>query len=272
MNTVTFPGLGLTFNFSKVAFTLFGIEVYKYAVCIVLGIVAALILGKLSKEKFEIDYTFAVESCIIAIIFGTIGARLYYVLFNLEYYSKNIGEIFAFRNGGLAIYGGLIFGGLATLIYTKIRKVDTLNFFDYVVPFIALSQFFGRFGNFFNIESYGYETTSLLRMGITTVEGYIEVHPMFLYEAIVNIAIFIFLIIMQKRRKFKGEIVLLYCMLYSGFRAILEGYRADSLMFYSLRASQVLSVIIFVTSLILLIVNFRKNNKVEVKEESKEEN
>ena len=271
MNTVTFPGLGLTFNFSKVAFTLFGVEVYKYAVCIVLGIVAALILGRISKEKFETDYTFAVESIIIAIIFGTIGARLYYVLFNLDYYSKNVGEIFAFRNGGLAIYGGLIFGGLSILAYAKIRKKDILNLFDYIVPFVAITQFFGRFGNFFNMESYGYETTSFLRMGLNTIEGYMEVHPMFLYEAIVNLVIFIVLLIMQRRRKFKGEILLLYCALYSGFRAILEGFRSDSLMFYSLRASQVLSIIIFVASLALLVVNLRKNNKVEVKEEVKEE-
>ena len=145
-----------------------------------------------------------------------------------------------------------------------------------MVPFVAIAQFFGRFGNFFNVESYGYETKSFLRMGIGSGIDYTEVHPMFLYEAIVNLAIFIFLRIMQKRRKFKGQILLLYCMCYSGFRAILEGFRVDSLMFYNFRASQVLSIIIFVTSVVLYIINSKKISKkedvkAEVKEEAKEE-
>ena len=128
MNLVKFPGLNLEFEFSKIAFSIFGVSVYKYAVCIVLGVVVALILCKLAKEKFDIDYDFVLESTILAIIFGTIGARLYFVLFNLEYYSKHITEIFNFRSGGLAIYGGLIFGALAIIIYSKIRKKDILNF------------------------------------------------------------------------------------------------------------------------------------------------
>ena len=268
MRFVKFPGLGLEMQFSRVAFTIFGIEVYKYAVCIVVGIVVALILARLSKEKFEIDFSFVMESSILAIIFGTIGARLYYVLFKMSDYTKNPVEIFNLRNGGLAIYGGLICGGLAILIYSKIRKKDTLNLLDYIVPFVAIAQFFGRFGNFFNIESYGYQTNSLLRMGINTNNGYIEVHPMFLYEALINLAIFIFLRIMQKKRKFKGEIFLLYCMCYSGCRAILEGFRADSLMLGSFRASRVVSLVIFVISTILFIKNCRK---ITVKSEEKTE-
>ncbi len=270
MNLVSFPGLGLNFEFSKIAFTVFGIAVYKYAVCIVFGIVVALVLAKLSKEKFEVDFSFVLESAIVAIIFGTIGARLYYVLFNLSYYFKNPIEIFTLRNGGLAIYGGLIFGALSIFVYCKIRKKDFINLLDYMVPFIAIAQFFGRFGNFFNVESYGYETKSFLRMGLGSGIDYIEVHPMFLYEAIINLLIFVFLRIMQKRRKFKGQILLLYCMCYSGFRAILEGFRSDSLMFYNFRASQVLSIIIFVVSTILFVKSIRKNsNKTEVKEEEK---
>lgn len=269
MNLVTFPGLGLSFEFSKIAFTIFGIEVYKYAVCIVLGIVVALVLAKLSKQKFDTDFSFVLESSIVAIIFGTIGARLYYVLFKLSDYLDNPSEIFNLRNGGLAIYGGLILGGLAVWIYSKIRKKDVLNLLDFIVPFVAIAQFFGRFGNFFNLESYGYKTESFLRMGLGSGSGYIEVHPMFLYEALANLVIFIFLKIMQNKRKFKGEILLLYCLCYSGFRAILEGLRADSLMFYNIRVSQILSVIIFIVSLVLLIVNLKKANKIEEKVEEK---
>ena len=270
MEVVRFPGLGMQFEFSKVAFTIFGISVYKYAVCIVLGIVVALLLAKLSKERFGIDFSFALESCIIAIVIGTLGARLYYVLFNLNYYANHLSEIFNFRNGGLAIYGGLILGGISILVYSRICKKDTIDLLDYLVPFVALAQFFGRFGNFFNVEAYGYETRSIFRMGIIEGIKYIEVHPMFLYEAVVNFVIFALLRILQRKRKFKGEIFLLYCMLYSFFRAILEGFRADSLMFFGLRISQVLSVIIFIVSTVLFIKNYKKTNvNTEVKVEEK---
>lgn len=270
MDVVKFPGLGMQFEFSRIAFEIFGIAVYKYAVCIVLGIAVALVLAKLSKDRFGIDFQFVLESSIVAIIFGTIGARLYYVLFNLEYYSKHILEIFSLRSGGLAIYGGLIFGGLSILVYSKIRKKDTVDLLDYLVPFVAIAQFFGRFGNFFNVEAYGYETRSLFRMGIIEGIKYVEVHPMFLYEAIINLAIFAFLRVMQSRRSFKGEILLLYCMLYSFFRAILESYRVDSLMFFNYRISQILSIIIFIVSTCLFVKNYKKpDKKIEVKEEEK---
>lgn len=253
MNLVKFPGLNLEFEFSKIAFSIFGVSVYKYAVCIVLGIVVALILCRLAKEKFEVDYSFVLENTILAIIFGTIGARLYYVLFNLEYYSTHVSEIFDFRSGGLAIYGGLLFGALAIIIHCKIRKKEVLNFLDYIIPYVAIAQCFGRFGNFFNVEAYGYETTSFIRMGIDTANGYMEVHPTFLYEAIATFIIFIVLRVVQKKREYKGQVILWYCLLYSLIRTFIEGLRADSLMFFELRASQVLSIIILVISISMII-------------------
>ena len=269
MNVVKFPGIGLEFSFSEIAFSIFGNEIYKYAVCIVIGIVVALVLARLSKEKFNIDYSFLLENSILAIIFGTIGARLYYVLFNLDYYSQNMSEIFNFRNGGLAIYGGLIFGALAILVNCKIRKEKVLNFLDYIVPFVAIAQAIGRFGNFFNIEAYGYETSSILRMGIDTASGYMEVHPTFLYSAIALLIVFIVLRIIQKNRKFEGQILLSYCLLYSFVRAIIEGLRTDSLMWYNFRISQILSILIFVVSLVILIKKFMTlaKEKVNKKEE-----
>ena len=200
MNIVTFPGLNLSFEVSKIAFTIFGISVYKYAVCIVLGIVLALILSKIAKQKFDIEYNDVLICTVLGIIFGTIGARLYYVIFNLSYYSQNISEIFDFRNGGLAIYGGLILGAITILVYCKIRKINVLNLFDYVVPYVALAQCIGRLGNFFNVEAYGAQTMSIFRMGIRTVEGYIEVHPVFFSELVATLIIFIVLIIIQNHR------------------------------------------------------------------------
>ena len=252
MNVVTFPALNLQFEFSKVAFSILGLPVYKYAVCIVIGIVVALILAKLSKEKFGIDFQDVLICAIIGIIFGTIGARLYYVLFNLDYYSKNILEIFDLQSGGLAIYGGLILGGLAIWFYCKKKKIDYLDFFDYIVPFVALAQCFGRWGNFFNVEAYGVETPFFLRMGITTIQGYMEVHPVFLYESIANLVIFVLLKIAQKQRKFKGQIFVYYGALYSGVRFFLETLRTDSLMIFNYRASQLLSALILVLSVLYL--------------------
>ena len=253
MNVVTFPGLNLSFEFSKIAFSVFGISVYKYAVCIVLGIAIALVLCRLNKEKFGIDFEFVLENSILGIFTGIIGARIYYIMFNLEYYINNLGEILNFRNGGLAIYGGLIFGAIAIIVNCKIKKKSALDFFDCIVPFVAIAQCIGRFGNFFNIEAYGYETTSILRMGITTALGYIEVHPTFLYEAVSNLVIGIALIIMQRKRKYCGQILLLYCMLYGLIRFFIEGLRTDSLMFFNFRISQILSIIVFIISAIILV-------------------
>lgn len=266
MNVVTFPGLNLSFEFSKIAFSIFGIEIYKYAVCIVLGIAIAIALCLINKEKFNIDVDFILENVILGIFTGIIGARFYYILFNLEYYINNLGEILNFRNGGLAIYGGLFFGALAIITNCKIRKKDYLNFFDCIIPFVAIAQCVGRFGNFFNIEAYGYETNSILRMGILTQKGYLEVHPTFLYEAVANFVIFVLLIVMQRKRKFKGEILLLYCSLYGFTRMIIETLRTDSLMFFDFRISQIFSIIIFLISTIFLIFKFKKNKMVVSKE------
>ncbi len=269
MNVVTFPGLNLSFEVSKIAFSILGISVYKYAVCIVLGIVLALILCKVAKQKFDIKYNDVLVCTVLAIIFGTIGARLYYIIFNLDYYSQNVSEIFNFRSGGLAIYGGLILGGLAILVYCKARKINTLNFFDYVIPYVAVAQCIGRIGNFFNIEAYGTQTTSILRMGINSAEGYIEVHPVFFYECIATLLIFIGLKILQNHRKFDGQIITIYCLSYSGIRFFLEGIRADSLMLFNFRVSQIVSLIVFIISLIVLIINVKKVSKEEKKTEVK---
>lgn len=266
MNLVSFPGLNLRFEISKIAFSLFGVPIYSYAVCIVLGISIGLILCKFSANKYSMDYNDVLVCTIIGIIFGTIGARIYYVIFNLDYYSKNIFEIFNFRNGGLAIYGGLISGAISIIIYCKMQKINILHFFDYIVPYVAIAQCIGRFGNFFNIEAYGEETKFLLRMGIETLNGYIEVHPVFLYESIATFIIFIILKKMQNSILFEGQNLLFYCLFYSGVRFFLEGLRIDSLMIFNFRISQIMSAVVFFTSLIFIIYNYKK-----LKNKSKQE-
>ena len=261
MNLVKFPGLNINLKVPQIAFSVFGIEVYMYAICIVIGIIVAAILCNISKEKFENKFENILDIGIFSLFFGIIGARIYFIIFNLEYYLNNIKEVFNFRDGGLAIYGGLITGILTTIIICKIKKIDILNVLDYVIPFVALAQAIGRWGNFFNVEAYGYETDIFLRMGIFTSDGYIEVHPTFLYESICTILIFFILRKLQKNRKFKGEIFLLYCILYSGIRFFIEGLRIDSLMFYNFRISQILSIIIFLISIIMFYLTKKLSKK-----------
>ncbi len=261
MNLVKFPGLNINLKVPQIAFSVFGIEVYMYAICIVIGIIVAAILCNISKEKFENKFENILDIGIFSLFFGIIGARIYFIIFNLEYYLNNIKEVFNFRDGGLAIYGGLITGILTAIIICKIKKIDILNVLDYVIPFVALAQAIGRWGNFFNVEAYGYETDIFLRMGIFTSDGYIEVHPTFLYESICTILIFFILRKLQKNRKFKGEIFLLYCILYSGIRFFIEGLRIDSLMFYNFRISQILSIIIFLISIIMFYLTKKLSKK-----------
>ncbi len=266
MNVVTFPGLNLSFEFSKIAFTILGVPVYKYAVCIVSGILIALLLCKLNKEKFNIEYDFILENTVLAMFFGIIGARIYYVLFNLEYYINNFDQILNFRNGGLAIYGGLILGAIAIFINCKLQKKDVLNFFDCIIPYVAIAQCIGRLGNFFNVEAYGYETASIFRMGINTINGYMEVHPTFLYEMMSNFVIAISLLLLQRKRKYKGQVVLVYMMLYGLIRFFIEGIRTDSLMIFNFRVSQIVSLTILILSIIMLVINNIKNKAALSKE------
>jgi phosphatidylglycerol:prolipoprotein diacylglycerol transferase len=261
MNKVYFPGFDLELLIPQTAFNIFGIEVRWYAICIVFGIVLALILCKKSSENFYITFDIVLENTLLALIIGVIGARLYYIIFNLSYYLKNPIEMFNIRNGGLAIYGGLIAGGFTIYKMCKSEHINVLDYFDYIVPFVAIAQAFGRWGNFFNLEAYGAQTTSIFRMGIETAAGYMEVHPVFLYEFIACLVIFIILRFVQKHRKFSGEIFYLYLALYSGIRFFLEELRQDSLLFLGFKISKILSAIIFVVSCMYLLKGFIKKRK-----------
>lgn len=261
MSLVKFPAFNLELKFSQIAFYLFGIPIYKYAVCIVIGIVVALVLARFSKEKFQNKFDDILEIALYTISAGIIGARIYFVIFNLKYYLSSPSQIFNFRDGGLAIYGGLLTGAMVALVYCKIKNIKILNCLDYIVPFVAIAQSIGRWGNFFNVEAYGETTNFIFRMGIETVNGYIEVHPVFLYESIATFLIFLFLRYKQKRRKFEGEIFLEYLILYSFVRIFLEGVRTDSLMLFNFRISQILSIFIFIISLIFFIKNTKITRK-----------
>ena len=163
------------------------------------GIVLGLILARFSKEKFGINFDNVSEILIGGIIFGIIGARLYYVVFRWNYYFEHPGQILQIRDGGIAIYGAIIAIVIFVFIYCKIKKIVFLDLADYLIPYLALGQCLGRWGNFFNVEAYGRKTGSILRMGIESSSGYIEVHPVFLYESICTFLIFIIYLIPSRQ-------------------------------------------------------------------------
>ena len=195
--------------------------------------------------------------------FGVIGARLYYILFKLNYYLLNPLQIFNLRDGGIAIYGGIIAIIIYLLIYCKIKKIKFLDLSDYLIPYLALGQSFGRWGNFFNIEAYGCATDSIFRMGINSSAGYIEVHPVFLYESICTLVIFIILSILKRKRRFEGQVFYMYFILYGFVRMFLEGIRIDSLWFAGFRVSQIFSVVLFCGFLMIYLKNCRKKYKIQ---------
>lgn len=266
---VTFPGLGLEFNIDRVAFNIFGIDIYWYAILIVSAILIAFLILKINNKKCNIEYKDILDLSIFLIPISIICARLYYVIFDLEYFLENPSQIFNIRDGGLAIYGGIIGGVITCYVFCKKRNIRFLDLLDYLVPCLALGQAIGRWGNFVNIEAHGVQTDNLFRMGIIENGHYIEVHPTFLYESICTFLIFIILMFMTKRRKFAGELTYIYLILYSFERFFIEGLRTDSLMLFSLRISQVLSLVIFVFSCIMLIINITKLRKMSKNEEKR---
>ena len=241
-----------TENISNIAITIFGIDIYWYAILIVTAILIGILWSKIHDERFGIKFSDILDLIIFLIPISFICARLYYCIFSFDTFKNNLIEILNIRNGGLAIYGGIIGAVLTIMIFCKIKKINFLDLLDFLVPVLALGQSIGRWGNFFNKEAYGIETNSFLKMEI--VENGITkyVHPAFLYESLVTFICFIILAKISKNRKYKGQITLIYLVIYSFARMLIEGIRTDSLMFYNLRISQILSLAIFIIFGIIL--------------------
>lgn len=260
---VGFPGLGIKdFNLDSVAFSIGdNIQVRWYAICIVLGILAAVFYTYFRAKRHGLIFDDIIDLAFCAVIPGIIGARLYYVIFDYlerpEIYTSFI-DVIAIWNGGLAIYGGLIFGVIGVVVAMKIKKIRVLTLLDCGFPGVLLAQSIGRWGNFFNMEAHGSATDLFCRMRLSTESGLtaIEVHPTFLYESFWNLVGVIVLTLITKKRKFDGQIFLMSVAWYGLGRAFIEGLRTDSLMLGSVRISQALATTLFVVSLTILIVAF----------------
>ena len=253
MKVVNFEGLGLSFNINNILIDINGFKIYWYGVIIVMSIFISILFCKKDNGKYDIKFDNILELIIFVLPISIIFARIYFVIFKPDIYFQNPIKILDIRNGGLAIYGGII-GAIATIIiFCGIKKIKTLDILDYLVPYLALSQSIGRWGNFLNIEAHGSETNSILRMGIIENEKYIQVHPTFLYESICTFIIFIVLYNIRNKRAYSGQLTYIYFALYGMSRGIIEGMRTDSLMVGNIKISQVLSICISIISICVLI-------------------
>lgn len=271
-SVITFPALGLSLN-PPASFSLFGRTIYLYGVIIAVAfIIGILYCGrKAGKTGLKEDDIYDVLLWLLPS--AIIGARLYFVLFSLDYYLAHPSEILAVWEGGLAIYGGVIVGAAVILIFTRKKKIPTLAFLDLFLTACILGQAIGRWGNFTNREAFGCETELFCRMGLTDLSGKtIYVHPTFLYESLWN---FIGFLIMNhclsKTEKYPGQCLYLYCFWYGTGRAVIEGLRTDSLYIpgTSLRVSQLLSAVLAVFGLVMLLRNRGRKDNVICNENQK---
>ena len=257
-SVISFPMLGgLRLN-PPSYFTLFGQPVYFYGVLIGLGFFLGLLFCAKRAKRFGLKEDDVYDVAIWGIPCTIIGARLYYVLFRLEYYLQHPGEIFAVRNGGLAIYGGVITGVLVVVLVCRKKKIPVGAMLDNLCYGLLIGQIIGRWGNFMNREAFGAETTVFCRMGLTAPDGTtIYVHPTFLYESLWNLGVFLFLLWFEQtgRRRFDGHCATLYFLFYGIGRFWIEGLRTDSLYIGNtgIRISQALSLVLALSAAALLL-------------------
>ncbi len=233
-------------------------------------IAAAVLLGTLLAQREAVrrreDPDQLLNVIVLTILVALVGARLYYVAFNWPYYSLHPAKILAVWEGGLAIHGGLIAGGLAVFLYGRARRLPITTYLDILVPSVILGQAIGRWGNFFNQEAFGIPTDLPWRLYIDPyhrpahLAGFEFFHPTFLYESLWDLAVFAVLYLVLRRRleDRPGALTLCYFALYSVGRFIVEGLRIDSLMLGPLRAAQVMSAALFVASAAALVLRLRR--------------
>lgn len=269
-NNIVFPGLGIDISPNNEAFSLFGLSIKWYGVLIAFGMLLAMIYCFKRTKAFGIDGDRLTDTVFAGLIGAVIGARLYYVVLHAESF-HDIRDVFAIRDGGLAIYGGILGALLFGCITAKIRKLRILPTLDLASMGFLIGQAVGRWGNFFNQEAFGCNTSlpwgmsggkiqqyllnhqsSLAAQGMD-IDPYMPVHPCFLYESIWCAIGFLLLHLYHKHRKFDGEVFCMYVLWYGIGRFFIEGLRTDSLYIGSVRASQMLALISAIAALVIII-------------------
>ncbi len=285
IDQIRFPHLHIVLNYVPSGFSIFGFEIKFYGIVIALGFMLGLLIAQQEAKRTGQDPELYLDYLLVMTVPAIIGARLYYVIFSWNYYKAHPGEIFSIRNGGLAIYGGVLVGILVMVIFAKIRKQKILLMADTLIMGLLFGQILGRWGNFFNREAFGGFTDSILAMQIpvdyfhfTTVadlqasgvfdhlvtigqQKFIQVHPTFLYEGMWNLAVLLFVLLFFRYRKTAdGQMFAIYLMGYGAGRFLIEGLRSDSLYFMntSIRVSQMLAAILVALGLALFVAVSRK--------------
>lgn len=241
-----------------VAFKLFGLEVRWYGILIALGVVIGTVLALREAKRRGLNEDTLLDFLLFAIPGAIVGARIYYVVFSWDFYKNNPSEILNLRGGGLAIHGAVIAGVIIAIIFSKIRKINFWVIADIVAPSLILGQAIGRWGNFANQEAHGGPTN--LPWGIL-IDG-VKVHPTFLYESIWNFFVFLFLMWYRKRAKAEGEVFLLYIILYSLARGLIEGLRTDSLMWGQFRVAQLISAATIIVGIMVFYIIRKKHRSI----------
>lgn len=261
---------------NRVAFNIFGFNVYYYSLCILLGVIVAYILITREGKKQGLPKEFISDLIFYTLIIGILGARVYYCVFNLDYYLANPSEILKIYNGGLAIHGGVIAGLIFVYFYTKKKNVSFIKILDIVAPAVIIAQSFGRWGNFFNQEAHGGITTyqNLKNMHIPEfiingmhIEGKYY-YPTFFFESIWCLIGFIILMFVRRNKNLrKGFQIGFYFIWYGIGRFFIETLRTDSLMFFGLKIAQIVSLIGIIIGIIIIVTNRNKKyyNEMEVK-------
>ena len=267
---IHFPNLGIHLENVGQTISVFGFEIAYYGIIIGLGVAAGILMASCIAKKTNQDPDIYYDLAIYAVICSVIGARLYYVIFSWEYYKDDLLSILNLREGGLAIYGGVIGAVITVAVYCKIKKISFGLIADTACPGLVIGQVIGRWGNFFNREAFGEYTNNLFAMRLPldavrssdvtetmlkhlkVIDGiqYIQVHPTFLYESLWNVGVCILLLWRTKYKKFDGEILLLYLFGYGIGRFWIEGLRTDQLLIPNteIAVSQVLAMVLIVLS------------------------
>lgn len=279
MYDLAFPNLNIFIEKMNSFITIGNFTIAYYGIIIAIGMLLSFFVVLQIAKKKNINEDYFYDIFIIAIIFGIIGARIYYVLFNLDYYMKDPIKILDIRGGGLAVYGGIILTFIALFVYFKIKKLEAFKILDIAIIGLPLGQSIGRWGNFFNMEAFGTYTNNLFAMRLNKSKlddsvidmnqllniikdgdaEYIQAHPTFLYESFFCLLLFVILIIaIMKFHRFNGEIVAMYLIGYGIIRFFIESLRTDSLMIGTFKISKIVAVVCFLVGIVLIIINIYK--------------
>ena len=281
--SIRFPHLGIYLPNVGKTISVFGFDIAYYGITIAIAMIVGISIALHEAKRTGQNQDTYLDLLMLTMLTSVVGARIYYVIFSWSNYKDNLGEILNIRNGGLAIYGGIIAGVITVFVYSKITKMKFLQIADTVCMGLAAGQIIGRWGNFFNREAFGEYTNNLLAMQlpvsavreneitsamwnhVVTIGGveYIQVHPTFLYEGLWNLMVLLFLFWFRKRKKFEGELFFCYLAGYGVGRFWIESLRTDQLLLPGIHVpvSQMLSAVLVIVSLSVIICKRTKNRE-----------